>query len=61
VDHLFSICWSSDICNHLDALVATRRQLAEGRQVVCSVCGRAIDLERVAALPTTTRCVQCAA
>jgi len=44
-----------------DALVATRRQLAEGRQVVCSVCGRAIDLERVAALPTTTRCVQCAA
>ena len=43
-----------------DALVATRRQLDESRQVVCSVCGRAIDLERIAALPTTTRCVRCA-
>ena len=36
-----------------DALVITRRQLDECRQVVCSVCGRAIDVERVAALPTT--------
>lgn len=44
-----------------DALVITRQQLAEGRQVICSVCGRGIGLERVAALPTTTRCVQCAA
>ena len=43
-----------------DALVITRRQLAGGRLVSCSVCGRDIDLERVAALPTTTRCVQCA-
>ena len=34
-----------------DALVVTRRQLEQGRQVVCSVCGRDIDLERVAALP----------
>jgi RNA polymerase-binding transcription factor DksA len=33
-----------------DALVVTRRQLEQGRQVVCSVCGRDIDLERVAAL-----------
>jgi RNA polymerase-binding transcription factor DksA len=44
-----------------DALVITRRQLAEGRTVICSVCGRDVDLERVAALPTTTRCVRCAA
>ena len=44
-----------------DALVITRQQLNERRQVVCSVCRREIDLERVAALPTTTRCVRCAA
>jgi DnaK suppressor protein len=44
-----------------DALVITRRQLAEGGTVICSVCGRDIDLERVAALPTATRCVRCAA
>ena len=44
-----------------DALVITRRQLDEGRLVICSVCGRDIDLERVSAVPTTTRCVQCAA
>ena len=44
-----------------DALLVTRRQLEEGQQVVCAVCGRHIDFERVAAVPTTTRCVQCAA
>ena len=43
-----------------DALAITRRELDEGRPVVCSVCRRDIDLERVAVLPTTTRCVQCA-
>jgi RNA polymerase-binding transcription factor DksA len=44
-----------------DALVVTRRQLEQGQRVVCAVCGRDIDLERVAALPTTSRCVACAA
>jgi DnaK suppressor protein len=43
-----------------DALVITRQQLNERGQVVCSVCRREIDLERVAALPTTRRCVPCA-
>ena len=43
------------------ALVITRRQLEQGHGVVCGVCGREIDLERVAALPTTSRCVRCAA
>ena len=43
-----------------DALLITRRQLDGGRQVVCTVCGRDIALERVAALPTTARCVRCA-
>ena len=44
-----------------DALVVTRRQLEQGQRVVCAVCGRDIDLEHVAALPTTSRCVVCAA
>jgi DnaK suppressor protein len=44
-----------------DALVVTRRHLEQGQQVRCSVCGRDIDLERVAAFPTATRCFQCAA
>jgi DnaK suppressor protein len=43
-----------------DALVVTQRQLELGRSVVCSVCGRRIGLERVEAMPTTTRCVRCA-
>ncbi len=45
----------------LDALAVTSRQLELGQQVVCKDCGRDIDLERVAALPTTSRCVGCAA
>jgi DnaK suppressor protein len=43
------------------ALAATRRQLEDGQQVVCADCGREIDLQRVAALPTASRCVRCAA
>jgi DnaK suppressor protein len=45
----------------LDALVVTRTQLESDQVVVCSVCGRSIDLERVAMLPTTSRCIRCAA
>ena len=44
-----------------DALVVTRRQLERVQRVACVECGRDIDLERVAALPTTSRCVDCAA
>jgi DnaK suppressor protein len=43
-----------------DALVDTRRQLEQGQRVVCAVCGHDIDLERVAALPTSARCIACA-
>lgn len=43
------------------ALMVTRRRLEQDQRVVCLVCGRDIDLERVAALPTTSRCVRCAA
>jgi DnaK suppressor protein len=45
----------------LDALAITRVQLESAQVVVCSVCGRTIDLERVATLPTTRRCIRCAA
>jgi RNA polymerase-binding transcription factor DksA len=45
----------------LDALAITRVQLESAQVVVCSVCGRTIDLERVATLPTTSRCIRCAA
>ena len=44
-----------------DALVITRRQLEQHQRPVCTACGREIDLERVAVLPTTTRCIGCAA
>ena len=43
-----------------DALVATRQQLELTQHVACAICGRVIDFERVAALPTTSRCVDCA-
>lgn len=43
-----------------DALFETLRQLDLAGRVVCEDCGRDIDLERVAALPTTSRCVGCA-
>jgi RNA polymerase-binding transcription factor len=45
----------------LDALVVTRMQLESEQVVLCSACGRTIDLERVATLPTTSRCIRCAA
>lgn len=45
----------------LDALDSTRRRLEAGEQVTCAVCGRVIDPARLAALPTTSRCVDCAA
>ena len=44
----------------LEALAATHRQLELGGRVICSDCGRDIGLERLAALPTTARCVGCA-
>ena len=44
-----------------DALLVARRQLELSQQLVCEVCGQTIDFERVAAVPTTRRCVRCAA
>jgi RNA polymerase-binding transcription factor DksA len=43
-----------------DALAVTRRRLEQGQPLSCADCGRHIDLERLAALPTTSRCVRCA-
>jgi DnaK suppressor protein len=44
----------------LDALASMRRLLESGEHVRCAVCGDVIDPERLAALPTATRCVRCA-
>ncbi len=44
----------------LEALSATRRRLEQGQSVVCADCGQVIDPERIAALPTASRCVRCA-
>ena len=44
----------------LDALFETREQLERRGQVTCEVCAAPIALERVAALPTASRCVRCA-
>jgi len=44
----------------LEALAAMRRVLETGQQVRCADCGDAIDPARLAALPTTTRCIRCA-
>ncbi|WP_116998910.1 TraR/DksA family transcriptional regulator [Desertimonas flava] len=44
----------------LDALAVTRRRLEAGEPVLCRDCGRPIPSERVAALPTSSRCVACA-
>jgi len=44
----------------LDALAVTRRQLESTQLMTCSVCGRTIDLERIATLPTTSRRIRCA-
>ena len=43
-----------------DVLVRTLSQLEQHGRVACAVCGRSIGFERVAALPTATRCIRCA-
>lgn len=45
----------------LAVLAGARARLESGRPVVCTICGRSIDLGRLAALPTATRCIHCAA
>jgi DnaK suppressor protein len=47
-------------CEGRDALDRTSRELERRQRLDCSVCGREIDLERVASLPTATRCISCA-
>lgn len=40
---------------------AALQRIAEGTYGVCANCGEAIDPRRLAALPTATRCIACAA
>ncbi|HET9071679.1 MAG TPA: TraR/DksA C4-type zinc finger protein [Acidimicrobiales bacterium] len=46
---------------HLAAIDAAEARLAGGGYGVCADCGGPIGAERLEALPTTTRCVACAA
>lgn len=43
----------------LDALAAAEARLASGTIDVCRVCGAAIGIERLLALPHTDTCVRC--
>ncbi len=43
------------------AVDAALERLAQGRYGVCEVCGQPIGAERLAARPTATTCVRCAA
>ncbi len=45
----------------LDRLVDARGVLESGRAIVCAICVREIDHERLLALPTASTCVDCAA
>ena len=46
---------------HLAELRAADERLAAGEYGRCEVCGREIGEDRLAAMPTTRRCVTCAA
>lgn len=46
---------------HLDALDAAIQRAEAGKVPACEVCGRPIAAERLAVLPATRRCVDCAA
>ena len=44
----------------LRSLEAALQKLARGSYAICEICGKPIDPERLAILPETTRCVDCA-
>jgi RNA polymerase-binding transcription factor DksA len=44
----------------LKALEAASRRVEEGTYGLCETCGRAIEPERLAALPIATLCIACA-
>ena len=46
---------------HLGAIEAARARLADGSYGRCGRCGQPIGAERLAARPTATQCVRCAA
>lgn len=44
----------------LEKLEAALQQMEEGTYGLCEACGRAIEPERLAALPTAALCIACA-
>lgn len=45
----------------LEAVAAALARLANGTYGACATCGKPIDAARLAALPTSTRCLDCEA
>ncbi|MFD4367779.1 TraR/DksA family transcriptional regulator [Rhodococcus sp. NPDC058521] len=50
----------TDARRELEELDDAATRLANGSYGVCSECGRAIAAERLDALPTATKCIDCA-
>ncbi len=46
--------------HRLKSLETALAKLASGSYAICETCGKTIDPERLAILPETTRCVECA-
>jgi RNA polymerase-binding transcription factor DksA len=46
---------------HLSDLDQARMRLTSGTYGTCNICGQAIDVERLRALPVTESCTACAA
>lgn len=49
-----------DVERRLHSLQTALDKLEHGSYAICEVCGKPIDPERLAILPETTRCVDCA-
>jgi RNA polymerase-binding transcription factor DksA len=49
-----------EVERRLQSLQIALQKLEHGSYAICEVCGKPIDPERLAILPETTRCVDCA-
>ncbi len=49
-----------DVERRLKSLQAALQKVERGSYAICEICGKPIDPERLAILPETTRCVDCA-
>ena len=49
-----------ELTDELDQIEAALRRLEAGTYTTCASCGETIDPARLEALPSTTRCIDCA-